>query len=102
MYDVYDVLFSSLPIFFIGIIVGAVQQLHNDEAEKLSRYQKIMHFFKSSTSAGILALATFLISDNFDMSYSTRIGISVFVSFAGYDKLQSLFEKILDSINKKI
>ncbi|CBJ93848.1 hypothetical phage exported protein [Campylobacter phage CP220] len=99
----YDALFGSLPILFIGAVIGAVQFLHIDKTAKhetnfLTRFKL---FFKTSTTSGILALSSFLITDNFDLTYSSRIGVSIFIAFAGYEKIQSIIDRLLDNISPK-
>ncbi|AEI88185.1 hypothetical protein [Campylobacter phage vB_CcoM-IBB_35] len=101
--NVYDALFSSLPILFIGAVIGAIQFLHIDKTAKsetnfLTRFKL---FFKTSTTSGILALSSFLITDNFDLTYSSRIGVSIFIAFAGYEKIQSIIDRLLDNISPK-
>ncbi|EMV9618987.1 hypothetical protein AADV15_000380 [Campylobacter coli] len=101
--NIYDALFGSLPILFIGAVIGAVQFLHIDKTAKsetnfLTRFKL---FIKTSTTSGILALSSFLITDNFDLTYSSRIGVSIFVAFAGYEKIQSIIDRLLDNISPK-
>ncbi|MGI7717322.1 hypothetical protein ACNGMK_08760 [Campylobacter coli] len=101
--NIYDALFGSLPILFIGAVIGAVQFLHIDKTAKhetkfLTRFKL---FFKTSTTSGILALSSFLITDNFDLTYSSRIGVSIFIAFAGYEKIQSIIDRLLDNISPK-
>ena len=101
--NIYDVLFGSLPILFIGAVIGTVQFLHIDKTTKyetnfLTRFKL---FFKTSTTSGILALSSFLITDNFDLTYSSRIGVSIFIAFAGYEKIQSIIDRLLDNISLK-
>lgn len=103
MLNIYDALFVSLPILFIGAVIGAVQFLHIDKTTKhetkfLTRFKL---FFKTSTTSGILALSSFLITDNFDLTYSSRIGVSIFIAFAGYEKIQSIIDRLLDNISPK-
>lgn len=101
--NIYDVLFSSLPILFIGAAVGIVQFLHIDKTAKSETnfLTKFKLFFKTSTTSGILALSSFLITDNFDLTYSSRIGVSIFIAFAGYEKIQSIIDRLLDNISPK-
>ncbi|HEH4511547.1 TPA: hypothetical protein SG275_001500 [Campylobacter coli] len=104
MLNIYDALFSSLPILLIGAVIGAVQFLHIDKAAKsktnfLTRFKL---FIKTSSTSGILALSSFLITDNFDLTYSSRIGVSIFVAFAGYEKIQSIIDRLLDNISPKV
>lgn len=103
MTNIYDVLFGSIPILLIGAAVGAVQFLHIDPTnkEKTNFLMGLKLFIKTSTTSGILAMTTFLISDNFDLTYSSRIGISVFVAFAGYEKIQVIIDKLLDNVSLK-
>lgn len=104
MLNIYDALFGSLPILLIGVVIGAVQFLHIDKAAKsevifLTNFKL---FIKTSTTSGILALSSFLITDNFDLTYSSRIGISIFIAFAGYEKIQSIIDRLLDNISPKV
>ncbi|RTH89695.1 hypothetical protein [Campylobacter jejuni] len=103
MLNIYDVLFSSLPILLIGAVIGTVQFLHIDKAAKsktnfLTRFKL---FIKTSSTSGVLALSSFLITDNFDLTYSSRIGVSIFIAFAGYEKIQSIIDRLLDNISPK-
>lgn len=103
MLNIYDALFGSLPILLIGAVIGAVQFLHIDKADKsktnfLIRFKL---FIKTSSTSGILALSSFLITDNFDLTYSSRIGVSIFIAFAGYEKIQSIIDRLLDNISPK-
>lgn len=104
MLNIYDALFGSLPILFIGAIIGTIQFLHIDkttesETNFLTRFKL---FIKTSSTSGILALSSFLITDNFDLSYSSRIGISIFIAFAGHEKIQSIIDRLLDNISPKV
>lgn len=104
MLNIYDVLFSSLPILLIGAIIGAIQFLHIGKTAKYETtfLTKFKLFIKTSSTSGILALSSFLITDNFDLSYSSRIGISIFIAFAGYEKIQSIIDRLLDNISPKV
>lgn len=103
MLNIYDALFGSLPILLIGAVIGAIQFLHigkttEFETNFLTRFKL---FIKTSSTSGILALSSFLITDNFDLTYSSRIGISIFIAFAGYEKIQSIIDRLLDNISPK-
>lgn len=104
MLNIYDALFGSLPILLIGVVIGAVQFLHIDKAaeSEVIFLTKFKLFIKTSTTSGILALSSFLITDNFDLTYSSRIGISIFIAFAGYEKIQSIIDRLLDNISPKV
>lgn len=104
MLNIYDALFGSLPILFIGAIIGAIQFLHIDKTAKFETtfLTKFKLFIKTSSTSGILALSSFLITDNFDLTYSSRMGISIFIAFAGYEKIQSIIDRLLDNISPKV
>lgn len=104
MLNIYDALFGSLPILLVGAVIGAIQFLHIDKAAKSETtfLTKIKLFIKTSSTSGILALSSFLITDNFDLSYSSRIGLSIFIAFAGYEKIQSIIDRLLDNISPKV
>ena len=104
MLNIYDALFGSLPILLAGAVIGAIQFLHIDKAAKSETtfLTKIKLFIKTSLTSGILALSSFLITDNFDLSYSSRIGLSIFIAFAGYEKIQSIIDRLLDNISPKV
>lgn len=104
MLNIYDTLFGSLPILLIGAVIGAVQFLHIDKTTKSEAIflTKFKLFIKTSTTSGILALSSFLITDNFDLTYSSRMGISIFIAFAGYEKIQSIIDRLLDNISPKV
>lgn len=104
MLNVYDTLFGSLPILLIGAVIGAVQFLHIGKTTKSEDIflTKFKLFIKTSTTSGILALSSFLITDNFDLTYSSRIGVSIFIAFAGYEKIQSIIDRLLDNISPKV
>lgn len=103
MVNIYDALFGSLPILFIGAIIGAIQFLHIDKTDKYETnfLMGFKLFVKTSSTSGVLALSSFLITDNFDLTYSGRIGISIFIAFAGYEKIQSMIDRLLDNISYK-
>ncbi|HEG0266591.1 TPA: hypothetical protein SB288_001545 [Campylobacter coli] len=103
MVNIYDALFGSLPILFIGAIMGAIQFLHIDKTGKYETnfLMGFKLFVKTSSTSGVLALSSFLITDNFDLTYSGRIGISIFIAFAGYEKIQSMIDRLLDNISHK-
>ncbi|EKN8003697.1 hypothetical protein PYY25_001726 [Campylobacter coli] len=104
MLNTYEVLFGSLPILLIGAIIGAIQFLHVGKTaeSKTTFLTKFKLFIKTASTSGILALSSFLITDNFDLTYSSRIGISVFIAFAGYEKIQSIIDRLLDNISPKV
>lgn len=104
MLNIYDALFGSLPILLIGTVIGTIQFLHvGKTAESETTFlSKFKLFIKTSTTSGILALSSFLITDNFDLTYSSRIGISIFIAFAGYEKIQSIIDRLLDNISPKV
>ncbi|EAK6855251.1 hypothetical protein DAG40_08670 [Campylobacter coli] len=104
MLNIYDALFGSLPILLIGAVIGAIQFLHiGKTAESETTFlTKFKLFIKTSATSGILALSSFLITDNFDLTYSSRIGISIFIAFAGYEKIQSIIDRLLDNISTKV
>lgn len=104
MLNIYDALFGSLPILLIGVVIGAVQFLHIGKTyeSETTFLTKFKLFIKTSTTSGILALSSFLITDNFDLTYSSRIGISIFIAFAGYEKIQSIIDRLLDNISPKV
>ncbi len=104
MLNIYDALFGSLPMLLIGAIIGAIQFLHIGKTAKSETtfLTKFKLFIKTSTTSGILALSSFLITDNFDLTYSSRIGVSIFIAFAGYEKIQSIIDRLLDNISPKV
>ncbi|EPY8037292.1 hypothetical protein ACXG0S_001872 [Campylobacter coli] len=102
MLNIYDALFCSLPMLLIGAVIGAIQFLHISKTAETTFLMKFKLFIKTSSTSGILALSSFLITDNFDLSYSGRIGTSIFIAFAGYEKIQSIIDRLLDNISPKV
>lgn len=99
--NVLDIVIRAMPIMLIGAVVGTIQFLDIEPHKSVSLYKKIKLFIKISSTAGILALLTFFLTDGLDLTYQTRMGISIFVSFTGYDKVQKIVDKVVDAAANK-
>ncbi len=91
-YEIYNIFINLLPLFLIGAVVGSINYISSENTNKQG---KLKQFISVSSSAGILAIISYLISSEFDVSPNTQLGIAIFVAFAGYEKLHEIFDKVL-------
>ena len=43
-----------------------------------------------------MALSVYLLTDALQISNSTRLGLAIFIAFAGYEKLEEIINKLID------
>lgn len=92
---VQEKVIEIFSIFMIGIFVGVLSFFRQEKVER-THVECFKEFFKCANSGGILALSVYLLTDALQISNSTRLGLAIFIAFAGYEKLEEIINKLID------